>query len=417
MYNLKNVFVGISLNDEKINLVVSDHTNNNFNLLYTTSMPNNNLYNKDQVLDSSELKKVILKMLIDTSNAIDLKIEKVILSFDGLIHDFNIHKIKTNPFIYKKYSNTYNKVNEAINSWINKTLNLSEPFNILSWSIDHWLDKDNNYVNKSELKVGEKYWMKINVYTSNNALIQKVSSLIKSLNIEVLNVSLCCLNNEILSTENHELHIEIHEKTSHIIYFKNQIVFSQFNLNFGKLNLIEHIANKINSNLLDLQKIKCLVTSLFNTSEEKESNLIFSTNSKFLNANYLKKKEIDKLINEYSLNFVKNLENYININAIKKIKILSDSQVISNYILNSFISNWAKVDVDIVQNNFMLLDKEYYLTALSIMKYAKNQKLYGLIDSCVQTYYSPEYDQKMQAKFKAMTINTNITKMVQKFVK
>ncbi|WP_033159791.1 MPN316 family protein [Mycoplasmoides alvi] len=417
MYNLKTVSVAISLNEEKINLVVSDNTNGSFNLLYTNSVLNDNFYSNEKINNEEKFIEAIFNLLKNASDAIDLKITKIILSFDGLINSFNIHKIKTGFFIYKSPEMIYSKINEAIDLWVNKTINLSENSKIISWKISNWVDINNQKVLDTNLKNNSKYRAKINVYTTNSFLVDKVVKLIESLNVNVINVSLCCLNSTVLTKKQNELLIEIHENDSHVLLLSNGVIEHSINLNFSIKQLNEYIALKINNNLLNFSKIKEIISDILDYNDENESNLIFSRDSKFLKANYLKKKEISSLIKEYIYLLINHLNKTLDLTKFNNIFVMSDYQTISNHFVKCLNElNIANLQIFNVKNNFMLLDNEYYLTALSVIYFNQKQK-YKLFESCVEPYYSDVYDQKMQAKLKAMTINTNITQIVQKFIK
>ncbi|WP_027124027.1 MPN316 family protein [Mycoplasmoides pirum] len=415
MYNLKTVCVGISIDINEIKLIVSDNANNNFNLLYSTSIDNKSLYDEKQILDIKKLKHAIYELINDAQKYTELKIEKVLISFDdGIVKEFNINQIKTDFFTYKSPQKVFERINNAINVW-NKNIN-SE---ILWWEVYSWIDEQTKQkIQTNEIVIGSRYLAKINVYTTNNLLVNQFINLINDLNIKVLNTTICSLNASVITNNEESIVLEIYNDYSQLLYLKNGILENKKHFSFSNNEFYKYVANQIDTNLIDSHKIKNLLNDNLNTFFENNINLAFSIGDNFLDSNYVKSTILTNLVNNYASEIIQILEKEISFKKINKFLILCKSKPL----VNSLIDKLYKItnppnQIIYSNNNLLLLDNKYYSLALGIIQFYRKHSIYKIDNSCVQPYYSNTYDKKIEIKLATMAINNNITKTVQKIIK
>lgn len=424
MYNLKEVYVALSIDLERINLVVSDNSNGEFNLLWSDTALNENFYNEELILKPQKLKKKIHELIQKASINIDLKIEKLIVTFDSMIHDFKLKELQTDNFVFKSLDNLRKRMEDAVYSW-NSTKNLSDPQNTLWWQVSNLIDAHSKKpVTIDQLITGRIYRANIEFYSAQSKLINDFAEIIRSLELDVINVSICQLDfHSITNQKQKHIIVDMHSDCSHVLFFNNDKIVSKTTINYGENDIFDYISRNINQDIFPLQRVREVLESNMISDYKDSVNIVCKTGDRFLKMGYMSANQFFDLVNQSLMCFtklinneMKNLQHKFN-TKFDKLVFYSKSKNIAKHITTNKKTFDFDIEVSNLENNFFLLDDNYFLAALAIQRQVKINKKFLYSQSCTQPYYSSVFEKQAERNLATLALTNDITKLVQKIIK
>ncbi len=417
MYNLKAVTVGISACPDEIKLVVSDNAGpQSFNLLYRTSVPNKQLYDASKVLRPDRLKAALAGLVGAAQKYTELKVDKVVLAFEELVHDYRVSQIKTDFFTYKSPQKVHERISKAIDAWNQANQN----GRVLCWEAVGWFDAHSRRrLAETEIAIGSKYMAKIDVYTSDHALVAGFADAVRGLNLKIAQIRPCVLNaNQFASPGKRSAVLAIHDRISHLSVYAGGAPVARAALSFGQAGLREFVLNSLDKSMVAPEYGLRLLSGKIDTLIENNVNLVFRPGDAFDAGNYVKPAIVSALVAQYCAKAVAEVAAVVDLGELAQLHLVSDQQSLAKFL----VAHVKKADrppaaINLIKNDLMLVESKFYPLALSVRQYAKALERYRLADSCVQPYYSQEYDRRLEIKLTTMRINNNITKTIQKIIK
>lgn len=424
MYNLKTVYAVISIDINNVNFLVSENANGSFNLIWSHSFKNDNFYNSEKIMSSHNFKAKIKETLIMASEYLGIKLKKVLVSFEGIVDNLNIKPILTKEFTYVNKSLSQKRLNEYVDEFCATNPHLKTT-NFLSWKIVNFIDENSKNINLNNLEAGKKYRASLLLYTSDSNLVAQINGLIYSLGYEIMNTSLCQVNFHSILNPNskNSLVIDIHKNKTHLLTFLNQSLIKSSTINFGENDIFDYII-KFSQNLaVNKTKVIEMVSTNIPNSEEQSINLVCQTSDEFLNMGFLSAKQISNLL-EQSLS---KLADFVNLEC-NKIKEEFDFKI-NDIIIVSQIKNIRKKafrlkkfleepkEISVVKNSFLFLKDDFYLAAIAIVNQVKYNEQFKKSETCIETYYSENFDKRIDKKFASFSLSNDVNALIQKLIK
>lgn len=424
MYNLKTVYAVISLDLNNVNFLISENANGSFNLIWSHSFKNDNFYNSEKILSSHNFKAKIKETLTMASEHLSIKIKKVLISFEGIVDYLNIKPILTKEFTYVNKTLTQKRLNEYVDEFCATNSHLKTT-NFLSWKLVNFVDVNSKNINLNNLEAGKKYRASLVLYTSDSDLVAQINGLIYSLGYEIMSTSLCQVNFHSLLNSNskNSLVIDIHKNKTHLLTFLNESLIKASTINFGESDIFDYITKYSQNLAVNKTKVIEMVSTNISNTEEQSINLVCQTGDEFLNMGFLSAKQISNLL-EQSLS---KLADFVNLEC-KKIKEEFDFKI-NQILIVSQIKNIRKKafklkkfleetkEISVAKNNFSFLKDEFYLAAIAIVNQVKYNIQFKKNETCIETYYSENFDRRIDKKFASFSLSNDVNSLIQKLIK